>query len=75
MKHFSDFDYMPDFSIWLSPLEATKHFGCSLQTLYNKKHRGELPDEYLLTDDTRWYIHRDAPFKIQNRGRKRRQMP
>lgn len=69
MHHYSEFGYVIDRSIWLSPKEYALLHGLGLQTLYNKKSSGELvhSEDDLLTDDKRWYIHKDAAIRIKNR--------
>lgn len=69
MKDISDVGYVIDPEIWLTPREAAKHFGCVVRTLYNKKHKGELPEDYIMTDGHFWYIRKDAPVILQKSTR------
>lgn len=72
MRHISEFDYVLDHDIWLTPKEYAALIGVNVQSLYNKKNLGELDESQMVTDGFHWFIHRDAQLDIIPR-RKRKQ--
>ena len=69
MRDWSEVGYVIDRSVWLSPSEAAEHFKCRTQTLYNRKHDGTLPEDFMMTDGFYWYIHKDAPLVFRAKKR------
>lgn len=61
MRDWSEVGYIIDTSVWLTPKQAAELYQVATQTLYNKKSKGELNEEFLMTDGRSWYIHKDMP--------------